>query len=274
MSRTFPLLKFYDAKLAENEVNKVENRQPVINRFHIVSIKMSQRQCLPIEEDEEEVDSDQDFDMNNDSAAKYIQKVRFERNRIPQIVTVHPMVMHEEMLEEKPVQSDEKLDHDPVKPSKEWQQIQCEKFEEMHQRINELRENPKFQDKFTPPEVEIDVEYCRVNEPKLSTVISLHQGYIETVIEELLTHFDKNLEDLNAQTIEQISWIPKWFYALFACLHLPLDPDIVSNLRVTAKNCHRVINFLKSQSDDAKEECQPYNLIIGIVRLNFKQFDL
>jgi len=202
-------------------------------------------------------------------------KVRSQRNRIPQIVTVHPMVVDSVETESEPEQSAKDEIEDPFKPSKEWQQIQCEKFEEMHRQINRLRENPKFQDKQRLPEVEIDVEYCRAKEPTLSTVISLHQGYIETLIEELLTHFNKHLNNLTAQRIDQqISWIPKWFYALFACLHLPLDPDIVSNLRVTAKCCQRVIDFLKTQSTEAKEDCQPYNLIIGIVRLNFKQFDL
>lgn len=236
---------------------------------------MSQRQCLPLGDDEEVMDADQDFDLDNDSAAKYLAKVRSQRNRIPQIVTVHPLVVETNAMESEQQQNDDEKVEDPLKPSKEWQQIQCETFEQIHQRINELRENPKFHDKQIPPEVEIDVEYCRVNEPKLSTVISLHQGYIETLIEELLTHFEANLQDLSSSSIDrEISWIPKWFYALFACLHLPLDPDIVSNLRVTAKHCQRVINFLKEQSTDVKEQCQPYNLIIGIVRLNFKQFDL
>lgn len=50
---------------------------------------MSQRQCLPIndEELEESSDDEMEYDVTQISALKYLQKVRSQRNRIPQIVT-------------------------------------------------------------------------------------------------------------------------------------------------------------------------------------------
>lgn len=50
---------------------------------------MSQRQCLPIddEENEDSSDSEMDYDVTQISALKYLQKVRNERKKIPQIVT-------------------------------------------------------------------------------------------------------------------------------------------------------------------------------------------
>lgn len=233
---------------------------------------MSQRQCLPL--DEESSASDQDFDMDNDSAAKYLKKVISQRNRIPQIVSVAPMMVHRE-IEESPTTEEIKKDKDFKDPSREWQEIQRDKFEEIQQKIISLRNNPKFQDIVeATPETEITCEFCRTNEPKLSTVINLNQGYVEVLIEELMCEFSENIENLDIEKFKEILWIPKWFYALFACLRLPLDPDVISNLRVIAKNCHSVIDFLKSHQENPHEELLPFNLIIGLVNLSFKQFDL
>lgn len=50
---------------------------------------MSQRQCLPFDEEEipESSDSEMEYDITQISAFKYIQKVRSERRKIPEIVT-------------------------------------------------------------------------------------------------------------------------------------------------------------------------------------------
>jgi hypothetical protein len=51
---------------------------------------MSQRQCLPVDDDDSPM-SDEEFDLSKMSAIDYLKQVRFERRKIPQIVTVHPM---------------------------------------------------------------------------------------------------------------------------------------------------------------------------------------
>lgn len=58
---------------------------------------MSQRQCLPIddEEFEESSDSEMEYDVTQISAVKYLQKVRNERKKIPQIVTSSVPVEYE-----------------------------------------------------------------------------------------------------------------------------------------------------------------------------------
>lgn len=50
---------------------------------------MSQRQCLPFDDEaiEESSDSEMEYDVTQISALKYLQKVRNERRKIPQIVT-------------------------------------------------------------------------------------------------------------------------------------------------------------------------------------------
>jgi hypothetical protein len=47
---------------------------------------MSQRQCLPVDEDES-TDSELNFDLSNISAAEYLRKVRSERKKVAEIVT-------------------------------------------------------------------------------------------------------------------------------------------------------------------------------------------
>lgn len=54
---------------------------------------MSQRQCLPVNDNADaSPESEQEFELLNMSAVNYLKQVRFERRKIPQIVTVHPLV--------------------------------------------------------------------------------------------------------------------------------------------------------------------------------------
>lgn len=61
---------------------------------------MSQRQCLPIDDDSSE--SEQEFDLSKMSAIDYLKQVRYERKKLPPIVTVHPMTTNQD--EEEPVE--------------------------------------------------------------------------------------------------------------------------------------------------------------------------
>jgi hypothetical protein len=49
---------------------------------------MSQRQCLPIEDDDSETDSEINFNLGQISAHKYLKSVRLEREKIKEIVSV------------------------------------------------------------------------------------------------------------------------------------------------------------------------------------------
>ena len=48
---------------------------------------MSQRQCLPIDNEESSKDSEFNFDLGQLSALEYLKKVRSGRKKLPQIVT-------------------------------------------------------------------------------------------------------------------------------------------------------------------------------------------
>ena len=51
---------------------------------------MSQKQFLPIDDDSLDA-CEQEFDLSTMSATDYLKQVRFERKKIPQVVTVHPL---------------------------------------------------------------------------------------------------------------------------------------------------------------------------------------
>lgn len=49
---------------------------------------MSQRQFLPLPDDVGSSDSEHEFDLSNMSALEYLKQVRFERRKIPEVVTI------------------------------------------------------------------------------------------------------------------------------------------------------------------------------------------
>lgn len=49
---------------------------------------MSQRQCLPIEDDDSDTDSEINFNLDQISAHKYLKSVRLEREKTKEIVSV------------------------------------------------------------------------------------------------------------------------------------------------------------------------------------------
>ena len=51
---------------------------------------MSQRQFFPFEEDSIEIE--REFNLATMSANDYLKQVRLQRKRIPQVVTVHPLI--------------------------------------------------------------------------------------------------------------------------------------------------------------------------------------
>lgn len=119
------------------------------------------------------------------------------------------------------------------------------------------------------------VLFCQQHEPVLSNVLSLNQCQLEQLIEILAEHLSDAIE--TPEFHEQISnfdWMTKWLYALFACLRLPLDPEVHSCLRTIAKSCIVVIDHLKSLPNAPSDSFLQWNLIVVIIAISFKQFDL
>jgi gem associated protein 2 len=264
-----------------------------------LTLIMSQRQFLPLDEDS--MDIEREFNLENMSAMDYLKQVRFERKTIPQVVTVHPMVnsgqaVHSEQKVklivkfasssycslpfQTPADKTKPKIFNANDPTKEWRDIQKEKFSEMQQRIVEIRKDSSFESRLSKEiqldtdEEEICITFFQQNEPVLSTILTFNQGQLEELIEILSSHFSENISSLEPETIESLSWITKWIYALLACLRSPLDPEVHSCLRMIAKSCIQVTEYLKTLPDTTGDSFLSWNLIIVVISLNFKQFDL
>lgn len=151
----------------------------------------------------------------------------------------------------------------------------------MQQRIIDIRNDSSLEENFQEPE-DLDtsdenscVSFCEVNEPTLSIILTLNQGQLEELVENLSNHLleSTQLPEFHEQT-SKFLWTTKWIYALLACLRSPLDPEVHNNLRVIAKTCIQIRNFLKAQQETSCEPFLPWNLIIVVIALNFHQFDL
>ena len=63
---------------------------------------MAQRPFLPVDEDSLDNEIEREFDLDKMSANDYLKQVIFERKKIPQVVTVHPMRSNDDMASENP----------------------------------------------------------------------------------------------------------------------------------------------------------------------------
>lgn len=119
------------------------------------------------------------------------------------------------------------------------------------------------------------IQFCQQNEPVLTKVLSLDQSQLEELIEILADHFSEVIACPEFHLrISSYNWLTKWLYALFACLRFPLTPEMHSCLRTIAKSCMEVTDCLKSQTDATSDSLAQWQLIIVIIALSFKQFDL
>lgn len=241
---------------------------------------MSQRQFLPL--DEGSHDCEQEFNLISMSAMDYLKQVRFERKKIPQVVTVHPLRNSEAIASE----ADEKLgpkkaDHvrsHAQNTTLEWKNIWSSKFSKIQQRIIKIRKFPWARSE----DVQLDlsdkiscVNFCKSNDPKLSTILTLDQGQLEELMEIFSSTLKEIIKDPGFQAeLTKHDWITKWIYALLACLRTPLDPDVHNCLRMIAKSCITVTSRIAAHPVDSDHVFLPWNLIIIVIAINFQQFDI
>ncbi|KAG5677306.1 hypothetical protein PVAND_007075 [Polypedilum vanderplanki] len=226
---------------------------------------MSSRQCLPIDEDSSS-DSELNFNLEEISALKYLKQVRSERKKIPKIVSIDIPEKYRDIEIKTKEEKLRKFDQ-----TKEWQDVQKDAFEQLQSKINKIRENADYERNILEilpvdlSDANECISYCKENDPKLSFMLALDQGRLENLIEQLATYLAENIEN-NTDNC----WITKWIYSSLACLHLPLDPEMHSSIRVIAKAC---IQLLDNQKNENKNDL-PYKLLITIIANNFHQFDL
>lgn len=119
------------------------------------------------------------------------------------------------------------------------------------------------------------IEFCIENEPTLSIMLALDQNQLEELLAHLSSYLCSIHESLEFnKATNSFYWITKWIYATSACLRSPLDPDVHNCLRMIAKSCIQSIDCLKSTENSSADAFLPWYLIIVIIALYYKQFDL
>lgn len=157
-------------------------------------------------------------------------------------------------------------------PTAEWIQIQSNAFQQLHDRITQIRQHfqPNYENVDLPENnsEEFWLEYCQNKEPLLENVLHVHQRDLEQVIE-----YQSNwlVDDIDWYLTNK-HWFGQWVYSLLACLRLPCEPNLLNSLRKIVKTCIRLRN--KLSSDKTIDSATPLNLLICIVSRNFYQSDL
>ncbi|XP_030573191.1 protein Gemin2 [Drosophila novamexicana] len=235
---------------------------------------------------------DDNFDPQKppQTGEEYLMHMLYERKRCPAVVTKRSTKITNnvttngcEMLHSPPMPP-----HRCLLPTPEWRDAQVKSFSKARARVVALRLelNAQHYDQSIEPPLTTDVdkwlEFCRTQQPLLSTLLRLSQSDLELLLELLC----KWLQEPNQSPVETAgpstsaaakpidllrdAWLARWLYANLVCLHLPLEPHVFSTLRYIARSCVLLRNELKPQE---LERAAPYNLIITLIALYFAQTD-
>ncbi|XP_032592314.1 protein Gemin2 isoform X2 [Drosophila grimshawi] len=250
-----------------------------------------QMQALEIRE------PDENFDPQKppQSGEEYLMHMIYERKRCPAVVTKRSTKIKNnvasngfELLTSPPLPP-----HKCLLPTPEWRQAQIKCFKEARRRVGALRRELSVQhyDQSIEPPLTTDVnkwqQFCREQQPLLSTLLRLSQSDLELLLE-MLSKWLQTPDDPTVSSDEpstsaaaaaaaqkpldllEDAWLARWLYATLVCLHLPLEPHVFSALRYIARSCVLLRNELQPQE---LERAAPYNLIITLIVLVFAQSD-
>lgn len=109
-------------------------------------------------------------------------------------------------------------------------------------------------------------DFCRTQQPLLSTILHLTQNDLEQLLEML----SKWLQAEEEVDLLRDVWLARWLYATLVCLHLPLEPYVFSTLRYIARSCIHLRNQLKAEE---VQRAAPYNLLLTLIVQVFTQTD-
>ncbi|XP_068149892.1 protein Gemin2 [Drosophila tropicalis] len=227
-----------------------------------------------------------------ETGEEYLTHMLYERKRCPAVVTrkckVKPTAGNANqhanhsltMLESLPL-----CGYRQMLPTPEWQDAQVTSFQAARSRVLTLRRElstQKYDQSVEPPlttESEKWQEFCKQQQPLLSTLLRLSQTDLEYLLEMYATWLPQSEADVtngNENSSRCIDlrrdvWLAHWLYATLVCLHLPLEPYVFSTLRSIARSCIQLRNQLTGEQVD---RAAPYNLIITLIVHVFAQTDL
>lgn len=164
-------------------------------------------------------------------------------------------------------------------PTKEWQNLQSNRFTELRNQISKIRNLKNSQTLETAEETsetvyeeENWIEFCRSHAPLLNYLLEIPDRQIEIVLEYLYQSLQEECSKKTVNFYSKESWITEWIYGLLAILHTPVEPYVHSLLRDIARICITLRNEMDDTTNE--KEATPLNLLICIISINFNQLDL
>ncbi|XP_017072170.1 protein Gemin2 [Drosophila eugracilis] len=221
-----------------------------------------------------EPDSNFDPKKPPESGEEYLMHMLYERKRCPAVVT-----KRSPKIKDNTGNTFEMLDNPALPPFKcllptpEWRDEQVKSFQAARSQVLVLRRelaNHNYDQSAEPPltsDQEKWQQFCRNEQPLLSTLLHLTQSDLEHLLEML----SKWLKDPDSPVdLLQDVWLARWLYATLVCLHLPLEPHVFSTLRYIARSCIHLRNALKVEE---VQRAAPYNLLLTLIIQVFAQSD-
>ncbi|ALC45143.1 Gem2 [Drosophila busckii] len=246
-----------------------------------------QLQALEIREPDENFDP-QKMPMTGE---EYLTHMLYERKRCPAVVTKRCSKIKNDVTNIELIDAPALPPHKCLLPTPEWRDAQVGSFKEAREQVFIMRQELQAQqyDQLIEPPLTTDtskwLQFCREQQPLLSTLLRLSQSELEQLLENL-SKWLQDADQLLAHAAEEPStssapqppavdlsrdaWLARWLYATLVCLHLPLEPYVYSTLRCIARSCVQLRNELQPVN---VKQAAPYNLLITLIVLVFGQSD-
>lgn len=265
--------------------------------MEVEELETFQQQALEIKNPGE------DFDPSKlpQNGEEYLMHMLYERKRCPAVVVKRNNKMEQNNLNT----NTSSLNNDQLEicldaltdgnllPTIEWKNIQSCNFMRTRSKVMMLRQHLAdhcYDNCLEPPLVADEMawlKFCQQTQPLLSVILRFNQRTLEQLLI-MLSDWIKG-EQINESCIAVAStsasnslpkvldlacsdqWLGDWLYAILACLHLPLEPDVHSTLRDIARSCVLYRSHLASHEF---EKAIPFNLFIYLIGKIFDQLDL
>ncbi|XP_016984476.2 protein Gemin2 [Drosophila rhopaloa] len=210
-----------------------------------------------------------------ESGEEYLMHMLYERKRCPAVVTKRSSKIRDNAGNN----TFEMMDNPALPPFKcllptpEWRDEQVKSFQAARSQVLILRRelvNHNYDQSAEPPltsDQEKWQEFCRNQQPLLSTLLHLTQSDLEHLLEMLSKWLQ--VKDHDTDLLQDV-WLARWLYATLVCLHLPLEPHVFSTLRYIARSSIHLRNQLKAEE---VQRAAPYNLLLTLIVHVFAQSD-
>lgn len=147
-------------------------------------------------------------------------------------------------------------------PTAEWKKEKLEEFLKLRESLEDKYDSDDWISGFKQSEF---VHMFRIQPPKLSYIIKVHQNTKIKMLSVISSYLDNYSKELNPN-------VGAWILAILSLLVMPMMPKHYNVVRELAKKCAAI--RLRLPEKAPKEWYIPYNYFVCIVSTFFRQADL